>query len=293
MTDQNSIDRPPKGHRCAWSEILGEDDDFTVSPDGTPFITPGERARRALTTEMEDLREYDIVFNDSEGDYRNEGCYIYYNTGLHILSLYPDEYGSLPEWVVVRKEDCGYSYFHDGLVAHNSFVPFSPSEWRVGETKCSREDSKIYPAFLPHKDEVFETNIVREEDGAIAVIRSSIVFSAPWKGGLERDAKSMGGEKSGPMQYSDYEYENGETLTITQDHQQWPPKHGQQVINISEETIKEAEALVNQRFRSRFGTGETIYFDCIGPCEFSAGVPVLWRGEWSNIINTVVPLPEP
>lgn len=291
MTDMST--RPPKGHNWAWSEILDEDDEFTVSPDGTPFITPRERARRALTAEMEDLKEYDIVFNDSEGQYRNEGAYIYYNGGLHMLSLYPDDYGSLPEWVVVRKEDCGYSYFNDGLVSHNSFVPFSPSDWTVGETKCYVEYSKIYPTFSPHRDLFFETRMVREEDGATAVVRSSLTFSAPWFGGLERDAKSMGGEKSGPMQYSDYEYENGETLTITQDHQQWPPEHGQQFINISGETIKEAESLVNQRFRSRFGTGETIYFDCTGPCQFSAVIPVFWRGNWSNLITTVVPLPEP
>ena len=148
--------RPPKGHNWAWSEILGEDDEFTVSPDGTPSITPVERAKRALTAEMEDLRDGDIVFNDSEGQYRNEGAYIYYNGGLHMLSLCPDDYGNLPEWVVVRKEDCGYSYFDDGLIDHNSLVPFSPSVWTVGETKCYVEYSKIYPAFSPHTDLFFE-----------------------------------------------------------------------------------------------------------------------------------------
>ena len=71
---------------------------------------------------FEDFQDYDVIVNKNKSGYRNEGVYIYYDNKIHTLSDCPDDYGSLPEWVELRKEDLGYSYFSDDLIYHNRYI---------------------------------------------------------------------------------------------------------------------------------------------------------------------------
>ena len=58
----------------------------------------------------------------------NDGVYIYNDNKIFELSDSPDDYGSLPEWVEIRKEDYDHSYFSDYIIDHNTFVPFKTVE---------------------------------------------------------------------------------------------------------------------------------------------------------------------
>lgn len=102
--------------------------------------TPLNRAQKAKTFKFINLRNFDIILNKNENGYgyRNACVYIYKNNELHELSPKPDDYGSLPEWVDIRKEDCGHSYFTDGLIDHNTLVPFKTHEWKIKKVSTDK-----------------------------------------------------------------------------------------------------------------------------------------------------------
>jgi len=276
-TAQEDISRPPVEHSSCWDE---EDEENLI---------PAQRAARAATNSIPKLKNYDTVVNEEKIGYRNEGVYIFNNGGLHLLSPFPDDYGSLPEWVEVRKEDCGHSYFENFLIDHNTFVPFPTRVWQVGKT--SHDDKKCLDITTPHgpyTKEPFVTELHRE-DGAKALVRCDVMMSAPWLGGPERDVSHNGGGGSDSGFYIDYEYENGETIRVHQDfYAEREPS-----VTVPKKVIIDAEKIVNQRFRQFFESREIIYFECTGPCEFETDLPVFWKGEWSHAITTVIALQEP
>lgn len=106
--------------------------------------TPLNRAQKAKTFKFINLRNFDMIYNTNETGYgyRNAGVYIYKDNELHTLSPKPDDYGSLPEWVDIRKEDCGHSYFTDRLIDHNTLVPFKTHEWKI--KKVSTDKFQLY-----------------------------------------------------------------------------------------------------------------------------------------------------
>ena len=99
--------RKPMSHEIEWEEEYNEN------------LTPKARAERANTTSINELNNYDVVINENEAGYRNNGVFIYKDNELYPLAGEPEDYGSLPEWVEIRKEDCGHSYFSDYLIDNN------------------------------------------------------------------------------------------------------------------------------------------------------------------------------
>lgn len=136
------VERKPTSFFSRWN---AEENDTSLN-----------RARKAKTFKFINLRNYDIILNKNETGYRNSGVYIYKDNELHKLSNKPDDYGSLPEWVDIRKEDCGHSYFTDGLIDNNTLIPFKTDEWKI--TNFSTDKIKLH----------------REKDNATAIVKIPI-----------------------------------------------------------------------------------------------------------------------
>ena len=100
-----SVNREPKGHYLSWEK------DF--NPE--------------IVKDIIDLQNYDVIVNTNQDEYENDGIYIYFEKNVYNLNDYPDDYGCLPEWVELRKEDLGYSYFSEDLISHNTLTPINTS----------------------------------------------------------------------------------------------------------------------------------------------------------------------
>ena len=116
---------------------------------------------------IKNLKNYDIIIDENaeESEYRNNGKYIYHNGEAYKLSSYPDDYGTLPQWIELRKEDLGYSYFQDGLIDNNSYVPINFKDWKIGETRFKSDYIKPLGK-LSHTAHTL-TDFFRKKDGAI------------------------------------------------------------------------------------------------------------------------------
>jgi hypothetical protein len=139
--------RPPKLHNLEWNEV--------------PELTPRQRATLAdCTDKIKDLQNYDIVQNireyNEDDDEGNIGKYIYKENGLYPLLGYDAMEHKLPEWVEIRKEDCGRSYFTDELIENDIKVPFQLNRWKP--TKAYEKDGNIY------------FDLIRKIDGAKAIV---------------------------------------------------------------------------------------------------------------------------
>jgi hypothetical protein len=151
----STLERPPKLHNLEWKE--------------DPKLTPRQRATSAdCIDKIKDLQHYDIVQNireynedDNEG---NIGKYIYKENGLYPLLGYDAMEHKLPEWVEVRKEDCGRSYFIDELIENESKVPFQLNRWKP--TKAYEKDGNIY------------FDLIRKLDGAKAIVDCVMHYNA-------------------------------------------------------------------------------------------------------------------
>ena len=140
------VARKPISHSSKWKSDKND--------------TPFKRAQKAKAFKFINLRNFDIILNKNETGYRNAGVYIYKDNELYELSSYPDDYGSLPEWVDIRKEDCGHSYFSEGLIDNNTLVPFKTNEWKIGS--CFT---------VQNKD--IQIELHREKDNAKCIVKTN------------------------------------------------------------------------------------------------------------------------
>lgn len=143
-----------------------------------------------------------ILLEDHErsGD-RNFGVYIFFNNKINPLGTSPklDDYGYLPEEVEVRKEDCGYSYFEDRLIAHNNLVPLQINNWRIikyeiifsEDGTIFSEDGIIFSEDAHHKKSAqIELEILRN-DGAKASVSCKINFNLKTKNITDKKLKNL------------------------------------------------------------------------------------------------------
>ena len=250
------LTRKPISHESFWNENYSEK------------ITPENRAVLAGTRGMINLQNYDTVINSQERGYRNDGVYIYYNNGLHPLSKNPDEYGSLPEWVETYKEDCGYSYFYDGLIDHNQLVPFKTSDWKIGSSKIMEVNPFRYA--YTHVD---VTTKLTRKDGAECNLVVPVMISAPWLGGPTGDVKDVGGGDEDNYNVEKFLYKNGAGLKLKyirdKDRNKILIQPPQSDVIIPSSALEKAEKLVNHSLKSYFEATEYVYFNASGPCLFA------------------------
>ena len=236
--------RKPRSHESKWTE--------------NTKITPEIRALRANTRKML-IENYDIVINTNESGFRNYGKFIYYNNGLHHLSSYPDGYGSLPKWVVPFKGDCGFSYFKNYLIDHNSWVPFKTSDWEIGPSKVT--EAKPFKYAYTYVD--VTTKLMRK-DGAECDLVVSVMISAPWLGGPTDDVKHGNDRRDDVNNYEVFEYRNGDTCEIEYMYEREtfekillaPP---QSELIITPSALEKAEKLVNDALVRNFRSNKYVY----------------------------------
>jgi hypothetical protein len=276
--------RKPMSHEISW------DAEYYAK------LAPKELAKMVNVASINDLQNYDTVINRNEMGYRNSGVYIYKDNELHSLSTKPDDYGSLPEWVEIRKEDCGHSYFSDYLIDHNTYVPFKTNDWKVGK---SYVNSEIKPFKFAYKNIDVKTDLYRPKDGAKATVNYSVMISAPWLGGPTKDVGYGGGD--GINLHRDFIYEDGKSIRIKftygKDHSKKyllePLNSQSKEVNIPKNIIEKATKIVNEKIKSYLKRKKTIYLESVGPCHLDIQLPTKWKGRENYNIQTVIPLEKP
>ena len=296
---QNS--RPPDAHYISFNKDWGFGGDDELEPEELGKVVK-DLIKRS------DLQNYDIVVNKDEEGYRNQGVYIYKDDEVHPLALYPDDYGNLPEWVKIRKEDCGHSYFSDGLIDHNEYVPFQTNDWKVG--KCYVDDKEIKPFKFPFKSIKVKIELHRPKDGAKASVPCDVMISAPWLGGPTEDALLKTHKEHNNLVSNDLIYENGNKLRIEYTYKSskdvvgnpvpWsygefillePLKSQSKEVNIPKNIIKKATERVKEKMKLLLESRKTVYFESIGPCNLDfIRLPTMWNGKIRYDIYTVIPL---
>lgn len=264
-------------------------------------LTPEERGVVANIQELNGLQNFDVIMNTNEQGYRNNGIFIYKDGGVYPLSKFPDDYGTLPEWVVVRKEDCGFSYFRDYLISHNTYVPIQTDKWEVCNSFV--DTSTLRPFKFAYTDIEIITGICRISDGATATISTSIRISVPWLGGPVANVKPKGsgsGSVSGQY-YESFEYENGNQHKVKFSYGGEPSlrklseplnTHALEV-HIPTHIVEKAELMVHSMISNRFQKPETFYLEAYGDCKFVAETsdfPTSWNGEETLGVITVIAL---
>ena len=280
--------RVPIMHETSWDNEQSES-------------TPEERGVLANIQKMNGLQNYDVIVNLNEQGYRNTGTYIYKDNAVYPLSDSPDDYGTLPEWVQVRKEDCGFSYFRDYLIDHNTYIPFKTDEWEVCNSFV--DTTTLRPFKFAYTDIEIITGIYRISDGATASISTSIRISAPWLGGPIGNVKPKGsgsGSISGQY-YESFEYENGNRHKVKFSYGGEPSlrqltepmNECALAVHIPTHIVELAEHKVHTMIAQRFQQPETMYLEAYGDCKFVAETsdfPTLWNGEETLGVITVIAL---
>jgi hypothetical protein len=262
-------------------------------------LTPEQRGVFANIQDMDGLQNFDVIVNLNEQGYRNTGTYVYKDNGVYPLSDYPDDYGTLPEWVEVRKEDCGFSYFRDYLIDHNTYVPFRTNEWEICNSFV--DTTTLRPFKFAYTDIEIITGICRKSDGATANISTTIRISAPWLGGPTSNTKPNGSGTTGKASehYESFVYENG-------NQHQFKFKYGGEAslkqlteplnecaiaVHIPTHIVELAEHKVHTMITQRFQQPETMYLEAYGDCKFVAETsdfPTSWNGEETLGVTTVI-----
>lgn len=235
--------RKPISHLLAWDEKKN--------------ISPEQRAELAGVKTLSDLNNYDIVENEIDGNYgyRNAGKYIYKDNGLYNLAVHIDDYGHLPDWVEVNKEDCGYSYFDTYLIDHNWLIPFKTNEWKIGKSHVSEEDNELSFNGAYKKIDVI-TELIRKKDGAKAELIVDIILSAPWLGGPTNTISTE----------NQWDSHSGKSLPGLYSLEDKTSK-----VVISQNGLKQAESKANSFLKKLFKKTKVINPDCDGPCKFRLG----------------------
>ena len=241
----------------------------------TETDTPEERAKKADLLDNPNIQDFDIVLNTNQSGYRNTGKYIYYKGGLHTLSSSPDDYGSLPDFVKVRKEDCGKSYFRDFLIDHNTYVPFKCSEWTV--VNYSIEDQERRPFRYFYKEIHVKIELKRLEDDAVCFVLAPITILAPSAGGPDHAFRKIGsGSDSDGNTYEILRYANNTEVRL---QKKWndsdnrfefnePSLNDIKEIIISDTIMNKAIDLVRQYFEKSWknpsSSNGVVYLQMIG-----------------------------
>jgi hypothetical protein len=237
---------------------------------------------------FEDFQNYDVVVNENESGYRNEGVYIYCDNKIHNLSDYPDDYGCLPEWVELRKEDLGYSYFSDYLIDHNRYIPIKYSDWDMGKTYV--EEEYYEPFKFYYKVVSFYTEFHRKKDGAKFTLQVPLVFGVGKLGGPIKHHKYIGGGCGNFESNTNYEYYDGEKFKLLYKYDNnyenkkmiEPYQSTKEMFVVSKENIDNGIKLVREKLKEFFEKNKIIYFECDGPCElFINTLPI--NGKYMNL----------
>ena len=282
--------RKPIFHEITWEEDYS---DLTPKQLSDKIGTSSSELRKQIG-----LQNYDVIINDNESGYRNEGVYIYNDNEIHPLSVDMDDYGTLPDWVEIRKEDCGHSYFSDYLIVHNTYVPFKTNDWQIGK---SYVDEEIKPFKFAYKNINVKTDLHRIKDGAKATVNYSVMISAPWLGGPTEDVEEGGGGGDGNKSYNKYYYEDGRKIIIdftysnnySEQHLLEPLKSESEDVNIPKNIIEKAIKIVNEKIKSYLEREKIVYLESIRPCELKIQIPTKWKGNDNHYISTVIPLQKP
>lgn len=231
------------------------------------------------------LKNYDIIIdtNEEELEYRNKGKYIYHNGKAHKLSVYPDDYGTLPQWVELRKEDLGYSYFEDNLIDNNTYVPINLKDWKIGETRF--KDNNIKPLGKFSHTAYTLTDFFREKDGAKFTLEVPIVFSNTKRGGPNQhyiisstSEHSYGGSIT-------YQYACGEKHTCKY---QFDCAYPTSKLYLTPEHKKNAFYFIQKGIKNEFEKNPITYFSMCGPCKmYMEELPIRYGKEW-KYMNIVV-----
>ncbi len=233
------------------------------------------------------INDYDIVVNEHKAGYRNNGVYIFKDGKICDLAYSPDDYGCLPEWVKLSKHDFGYSYFSECMIAHNSYVPFNPSEWIMGESYLETPSSLKFQFY--YKAVPIITDFYRKEDGATIKLTINVMFSLTDIGGPTDHMTEGGGGGNGSENYR-YYYVNGEKITLRYKSgfengcyiTTLPDNITCPEVVISKSEINDAITMLRKLF-SNFG--DTEYLDCVGPCKVSLDtLPVKDGSDWKTIV---------
>ena len=238
---------------------------------------------------FEDFQDYDVIVNENEAGYRNKGVYIYYDNKIHTLSDYPDDYGSLPEWVELRKEDLGYSYFSDYLIDHNRYIPIKTKEWDMGKTYVEEEYSEPFKFY--YKVVSFYTEFHRKKDGAKFTLQVPITFGVKEVGGPIKHYKYTGSSCGNYEGSTRYEYYDGEKFELSYKYDTnytnttmvEPYSSTKEMFIVTKENIDSGIELVREKLKEYFEKDEVNYFECDRPCELGKdSLPV--NGKYMNLV---------
>ena len=144
-------------------ELLQHTLSYIEDPNSPPKYTPSvhfintiEGNYDAITpinissyNKLNKLNNFDIVINTKETN-KDLSIYFYKNNFIYPSVGYPGDTGSIPPWVNIRKEDCGYSYFEKFIDLNtnieyslkNTFTPFIKNHWDILNTKIEIVENK-------------------------------------------------------------------------------------------------------------------------------------------------------
>ena len=237
---------------------------------------------------FEDFQDYDVIVNENKSGYRNEGVYIYYDNKIHTLSDYPDDYGSLPEWVELRKEDLGYSYFSDDLIHHNRYIPIKYNDWDMGKTYVEEEYYEPFKYY--YKVVSFYTEFHREKDGAKFTLQVPVIFGVKKIGGPVKHHKYIGGSYGNYEGSTRYEYYDGEKFELSYKYDTnyknktmaEPYNSMTEMFKVTKENINSGIELVRGTLKEYFEKDEVNYFECDGMCKLGIdSLPI--NGKYMNL----------
>jgi hypothetical protein len=246
-----------------------------------------EGVERPNGNEVAHINDYDIVVNEQEAGYRNNGVYIFKDGKICDLGYVPDDYGCLPEWVKLSKHDFGYSYFSECMIDHNCYVPFKPLEWIMGESYIETPSTLNFQFY--YKEVPIITDFYRKKDGATIKLTINVMFSLTDIGGPADHMTEGGGGGNGSENYS-YYYVNGEKITLRYTSGWKDGSYAPTLPNditcpevvILESEINDAITMLRKLLSS---LKNIIYLDCTGPCEVSLDTfPVKDSSDWKTIV---------
>ena len=231
------------------------------------------------------LKNYDIIIdiNEEDSEYRNQGKYIYHNGKTHKLSSYPDDYGTLPQWTELRKEDLGYSYFEDGIIDYNSYVPINSKDWKIGETRFKSDYIKPLGKFS-HTAYTL-TDFFREKDGAHFTLEVPVVFSNTKRGGPNQHYTISSTSEHCYGGSITYQYACGEKHTCKYNFDCGNPISN---LKLTQENEKNAFYMIQKGIKNEFEKNPITYFSMCGPCKmYIEELPIRYGKEW-KYMNMVV-----
>ena len=234
---------------------------------------------------IKNLKNYDIIIDENaeESEYRNNGKYIYHNGEAYKLSSYPDDYGTLPQWIELRKEDLGYSYFQDGLIDNNSYVPINFKDWKIGETRFKSDYIKPLGK-LSHTAHTL-TDFFRKKDGAIFTLEVPIVFSDTRRGGPNQHYTIYATSEHCYGGSITYQYASGEKYTCKYQFDCGYPNSN---FKLTQENEKNAFYIIQKGIKNEFEKNPITYFSMCGPCKmYIEELPIRYGKEW-KYMNMVV-----